>query len=483
MDRSRAASALRQICRREVSNIAAEDMRVLSDPLLAAEGGATDGVNGQRAPRKVASDVHNWLGGNGSQMSSRARSKRAGSSVAERVAEEPVHQGSTWGQVAEDQIPGFFSPVSDIFAVKDMVIGSYVNLLLVFVPLGFAVHYLKMNAVIIFFTNFLGLIPLALILGDCTEDLAVRFGDIIGGLLNATFGNVVELILSIAALQKDLFYVVATSLMGSVLSNLLLVLGCCFLFGGLFYKTQRFNTTVGKAGNSLLMLVCIGIVMPTLLTSINESAKDLALPLSRGIAILLTLVYIIYLYFQLYSHSEIINEKWKDAAAEEGDEEEEEEVPSLSVSGGFLLLGVITVVVAFMSEFLTGSIEEVSQQVPWLNQGFLGMILLPIAGNACEHITAVLVAMKNKMDLSIGVAVGSSVQIALFVIPVMVLVGWAMDKPFTLEFDLFAVIMLTLSVVLTANVTYDGESNYLLGVQLVCVYALLTIAYLIGAAK
>mmetsp|Transcript_29970 Transcript_29970/g.76865 ORF Transcript_29970/g.76865 Transcript_29970/m.76865 type:complete len:495 (-) Transcript_29970:211-1695(-) len=494
MDRSRAASALRRL-QRSTTTPMEDDYRALSMPLVDNEAGGP-------APRSVVSDMSNWMGGMGGQLKGRTRSSRRtqgmshvnsseaeeGLSTLREVPQNAVQQPSTWlGQSAaadEIEIPGLFAPLQDIVTMKDMICGSYINLLLVFVPLGFVVNYMQMNAVVIFFTNFAGLVPLALILGDCTEDLAVRFGDIIGGLLNATFGNVVEMILSVAALQKELYYVVATSLMGSVLSNLLLVLGCCFFFGGMYYKVQRFNTTVGKAGNSLLMLVCIGIIMPTLLVTINPDAKDLALPLSRIIAVMLACVYLVYLYFQLFSHSAIINEKVKvdsDGAFEE--EDEEEEVPSLSVSGGFGLLLLITVVVAFMSEFLTGSIEKVSEQVPWLNQGFLGMIVLPIAGNACEHITAVLVAMRNKMDLSIGVAVGSSVQIALFVIPFMVLAGWAMDKPFTLEFDLFAVIMLTLSVILASFVTYDGASNYLLGVQLICVYLLLTVAYLLGAAK
>eukprot|EP00873_Tetraselmis_striata_P045805 jgi/Tetstr1/466069/TSEL_010656.t1 len=465
MDRSRAASALRRL-QRSTTTPMEDDYRALSMPLVDNEAGGP-------APRSVVSDMSNWMGGMGGQLKGRTRSSRRtqgmshvnsseaeeGLSTLREVPQNAVQQPSTWlGQSAaadEIEIPGLFAPLQDIVTMKDMICGSYINLLLVFVPLGFVVNYMQMNAVVIFFTNFAGLVPLALILGDCTEDLAVRFGDIIGGLLNATFGNVVEMILSVAALQKELYYVVATSLMGSVLSNLLLVLGCCFFFGGMYYKVQRFNTTVGKAGNSLLMLVCIGIIMPTLLVTINPDAKDLALPLSRIIAVMLACVYLVYLYFQLFSHSAIINEKVKvdsDGAFEE--EDEEEEVPSLSVSGGFGLLLLITVVVAFMSEFLTGSIEK-----------------------------AVLVAMRNKMDLSIGVAVGSSVQIALFVIPFMVLAGWAMDKPFTLEFDLFAVIMLTLSVILASFVTYDGASNYLLGVQLICVYLLLTVAYLLGAAK
>lgn len=492
MERSRAASALRRLQRNETSPMAQDYNRALSMPLVNNEGGGDGGTMGP-VPRHVTSDMSNWMGGMGGQLKGRARSRRSlvssaeveeGLSTLREVPTSAAVPASTWGppvDAEEMEVPGMFAPLQDLSAIKDMVLGSYVNLLLVFVPVGFVMHYMKLDAVIIFFTNFLGLIPLALILGDCTEDLAVRFGDIIGGLLNATFGNVVEMILSVAALQKDLFYVVATSLMGSVLSNLLLVLGCCFFFGGMFYRVQRFNTTVGKAGNSLLMLVCIGIIMPTILVTINPDAKELSLPLSRIIAVMLAFVYLVYLYFQLASHSDIINEKYKDDDADE--EDEDEEVPSLSVSGGFGLLFLITVVVAFMSEFLTGSIEKVSEQVPWLNQGFLGMIVLPIAGNACEHITAVLVAMKNKMDLSIGVAVGSSVQIALFVIPFMVLVGWGMDKPFTLEFDLFAVIMLTLSVILASFVTYDGSSNYLLGVQLICVYLLLTVAYLLGAAK
>ena len=288
-------------------------------------------------------------------------------------------------------------------------------------------------------------------------------------MLNATFGNIVEIILSIAALQKGLFLVVQYSLIGSILSNLLLVLGCCFLFGGFYYKTQTFNEVGNRTCSALLFLSCIGITMPTAASVLIEDTKThegLILNLSRGVSVVLLICYLCYLFFQLYTHSEMF-----------GANEEEEEEPAFSLTCALSTLLVITVVVAVASEFLTGSIEEVASSTG-LGTAFLGMIILPIAGNACEHITAIVVAMKNKMDLALGVAVGSSIQIALLAIPLVVIVAWIQGIPFTLDFDPFSTIALTLSVIMANNVTSDSTSHWLLGANLVAVYILVSLCYL-----
>lgn len=365
--------------------------------------------------------------------------------------------------------PGIFAPKTDAKAIWAMLTASYMNLMLFCIPLGIVSGYLGWNPTLVFVSNFFTLIPLALILGEVTEDLAVRFGETIGGLLNATFGNVVELILSIAALQKGLYTVVATSLIGSILSNLLLVLGMCFLFGGMKHKQQRFNALANKVSSSLLFLACIAIIIPTAAKMFygGEIITEKTLfNLSHAIAILLIGLYCCYLFFQLRTHVDYFT----------GEANEDE--PALSLAGALGLLGVITVIVAIASEYLTGAIEAVSKS-SGLNQAFLGLIVLPIAGNACEHITAVFVAVKNKMDLAIGVALGSSIQIAIFVIPVAVLAGWVMGKPFTLDFDSFAVLMLTVSVILAYFVSSDGSSNWLLGLQLVGTYCLIAFVFLL----
>lgn len=365
--------------------------------------------------------------------------------------------------------PGNFAPRADARAVWHMISSSYMNVMLICLPIGIWAGITEANPTLIFTMNFLALIPLALFLGEVTEDMAVRFGDTIGGLLNATFGNVVELILSIAALSRGLYTVVATSLIGSILSNLLLVLGMCFFFGGLKYKEQRFSALANKVSSCLLFLACIGIIIPSTAKVIYGGeviTKDVLFNLSHAIAIVLIFIYAGYLLFQLRTHADLFQG------------EESEEVPALSLSGAVACLVSITLVVAVCSEYLTGAIEAVSES-SGINQAFLGLIVLPIAGNAAEHITAVFVAVKNKMDLAIAVALGSSIQIAVFLIPVVVLAGWAMGRDFTLDFDAFAVLMLTVSVILAYFVSSDGSSNWLLGLQLVATYCLIGFVFLL----
>jgi Ca2+:H+ antiporter len=378
----------------------------------------------------------------------------------------------------ESSSTGFFSPAKDAKAISGLIFSSYLNVLLLVVPFGFLAHFLNWPAGLRFSLNFVALVPLALLLGEVTEDLALRFGDTIGGLLNATFGNAVELILSLAALSKGLYDVVAMSLVGSVLSNLLLVLGCCFLVGGTQYHEQSFNAGFNKVMCALLFLACIAVSLPTagkVFYSRDQLSDGAILHVSHGIAIILIFSYCCYLYFQLKTHKEV-------ATAEEGDgdgdggEGEVAEQPSLSLSGALAMLTGITVIVAFASEFLTGSIEEVSKSYG-ISQSFLGLIVLPIAGNACEHITAVFVAAKDKMDLAIGVALGSSIQIAIFVLPFLVLAGWIINHPFSLALDPVSVVILTLSVIHATFVSSDGNSNWLLGVQLVGTYVLISVLY------
>lgn len=356
----------------------------------------------------------------------------------------------------------------DLFAVKEMLMSSSLNILMLCVPLGIAAQFCNWGATAVFVLNFLALIPLALLLGDVTEDLAVRFGDMVGGLLNATFGNVVEMILSIAALQQGLYTVVAASLLGSILSNLLLVLGCCFLFGGARFRVQNFNAVANQATSSLLFLSCISIVLPTAamqLSTAEEVSHSELLGISRWTALIMLLVYACYLVFQLRTHHDLFC----------GEDEDEE--PVMTFPGAIAVLTGITVTVAICSEYLCGSIEEFSAHTG-LSQAFLGIIVLPIAGNACEHITAVMVAMKNKMDLALGVAVGSSIQIAIFAIPFVVVVGWITGHDFTLDFDPFATLALTVSVMHANFVTSDARSHWLMGVALITNYAVIALVFL-----
>eukprot|EP00126_Sphaerothecum_destruens_P008290 Sdes_comp20165_c0_seq1m13326 len=276
--------------------------------------------------------------------------------------------------------------------------------------------------------------------------------------------------------------VVQTSLLGSIFSNLLLVLGMCFVCGGLKYREQKFNSAGASTFCSLLKLSCLAIIIPSAFTHTMVPKPDplILVYLSRGTALLLLVVYGLYLVFQLKTHSHLFQDEANTCAGscDGGDEEEKEllEEPVLSLGFSIGLLSIVTVFVAFCSEYLMDTLEAVTS-VAGLNQTFLGMILLPIVGNAAEHVTAITVAMKNKMDLSIGVAVGSSTQIAMFVIPLMVLVGWGLGVDMTLSFDAFETIVLMISVMIVNAIIVDGESNWLEGVMLLFSYFMIAVSF------
>ncbi|KAF2645639.1 vacuolar calcium ion transporter-like protein /H(+) exchanger [Massarina eburnea CBS 473.64] len=414
-------------------------------------------------------------------------------------------------------------PVGQQF--RAVLLDSWINVLLIFVPVGFALYYSKKaGPVPIFIVNFIAIIPLAAMLSYATEELAIRVGETLGGLLNATFGNAVELIVSIQALIKHEVTIVKTSLIGSMLSNLLLVLGMSFFLGGMTRLEQFFNVTVAQTAASLLALCIASLIIPTVFHNMiaddnSQGAAQDAVKnseLSRGTAIILLFVYGCYLLFQLKSHVAMYNApsqkvpKRKSSKVEEGaaskgiaaigartaaamggaantkgqifknDEEEEEEddieTPSLSVLGAVITLAFSTTLVAFCSEFMVSSIEGVTATGK-VSTTFVGLILLPIVGNAAEHATAVTVAMKDKMDLAIGVAVGSSMQIALLVLPLIVVLGWIIgEECMTLYFDTFQIATLFVSVLLVNYLIQDGKSHWLEGVLLMSSYLIIALA-------
>lgn len=372
-------------------------------------------------------------------------------------------------------------PHLTITSQLNAVFGSWINIMLAFVPVGIALNYAlddtTNNKIIVFVFNFLAIIPLAAMLSHATEELAMYIGETLGGLLNATFGNAVELIVSIFALMKDEVLIVQTSLIGSMLSNLLLVMGMCFFFGGLRRTEQYFNLTVAQTAASLLALAIGSLFIPTIVAFSNNHQTGVA-AISRGTAVMLLVVYVSYLIFQLRTHIDIYNEPSKKSpktrssknvnlmiaptAAGENQESpvhvegnaieqpdpEEVQTPQLSLYGALITLAVSTVLIAFCAECMVGAINAVSKMV---SKEFIGLILLPIVGNAAEHATAVTVAIKDKMDLAIGVAIGSSLQIALLVLPVMVCVSWfGVGRPdvLTLNFDIFQISVLLIAILL-----------------------------------
>jgi len=384
-----------------------------------------------------------------------------------------------------------FDPIG---STRYLLLGSWLNVLVVFIPLAFVADLLHWSAALRFTMSFMAIIPLAKLLGDATEQLSMKLGQTLGGLLNATFGNAVELIVAIAALMQNQLRLVQMSLLGSVLSNLLLVLGMSFFASGFYFYEATFQMTAAQASSSLLTLACITLILPAAyhaseVDSLNgvadlfKSLKDGSgapnppdaslkglLMLSRGTSIILLLTYIGYLIFQLRTHSQLF-----EADVAEG---EEEEVPDMDpISSGIWLL-IITVITAFAADVLVGSIDETAQQ--WkIPKRFIGLILLPLVGNAAEHVTSVWMACKGKMELTIGVAVGSSIQIAAGMIPLLVIIAWPLQKDLTLFFANFETITLFVSVMLVNLLLQDGRANYMEGVMLMALYLVIALSYLV----
>ncbi|KAI9900661.1 hypothetical protein N3K66_004923 [Trichothecium roseum] len=366
--------------------------------------------------------------------------------------------------------------------LKVTLLSSYVNILLPTVPIGIIAGVLGWGSTAIFVINFLAIIPLAAVLSFATEEISVKLGETMGGLLNATFGNAVELIVSIVALKDGQIEVVQSSMLGSILSNLLLVMGMCFLFGGLKHRgengsgtEQTFSSAVAQATCSLMTLSSASLVIPAALYGVldqrDATGKEQSiLVLSRGTAIILLFLYIVYLIFQLRTHSNLF-----DAEGQFEDAEEAEEA-SMGPIAAAVILVLTTVLVAICADYLVGSIDDIVESAG-ISKAFIGLILIPIVGNAAEHVTAVVVAIRNKMDLAMGVAIGSSIQIALGVTPFLVIVGWAIGQPMTLHFETFETVAFAVSVLVVTYTVQDGKSNYLEGAMLLGLYIIIAVAF------
>jgi len=358
---------------------------------------------------------------------------------------------------------------------KLLSVQNILNVLLVFVPIAIVLELVvHASAEWIFVASCLAIIPLAGLMGKATEHLGEHLGDGIGGLLNATFGNAAELIIAIMALRAGLYDVVKASLTGSIIGNILLVFGLSALIGGLRYPVQTFNKTAANLGTTMLTLAAIGLVVPAIFHFLVEGGPAVSeQDLSLEIAVILMITYILSLIFTLRTHKHLY-------CGGHGDDEEVEEAMGTqgwSTGKSLLVLLVATAFVALMSEFLVGAVEQTAKSFG-MTEVFVGVILVAIIGNAAEHSTAVLMSIKNKMDIAINIAVGSSIQIALFVAPTMVFLSYFIGpRPMDLIFTNFEVLAITLSVAIMALISQDGESNWMEGVQLLAVYAILAIAF------
>lgn len=282
--------------------------------------------------------------------------------------------------------------------------------------------------------------------------------------------------MSIIALKDRQIRVVQASMLGSILSNILLVLGCCFFVGGLRYQEQSFNTTVASTMSSLMAVASASLIIPaTLYAALSQSSQDAGaniLILSHGTALILLIIYVMYLYFQLRTHAQLFEESsGSDSETAHSGEAEEEEERLLNPWAATVALILVTILVAICADYLVGSIDSIVQKTG-MSKTFIGLVLIPIVGNAAEHVTAVVVAYKNKMDLAIGVAIGSSLQIALFVTPFLVILGWVMQVPMTLHFQTFETVAFFISGLVVTLLIQDGKSNYLEGGMCLGMYVL-----------
>jgi len=391
---------------------------------------------------------------------------------AEQYAYKPVSADPASGETGAAPMDGHDRPVAvqeQSGCARDCrglatVLCQPLNILIVFVPAGIASGIMEWGCAPTFACNFIAIVPLAGILGASTEALAVHTGQMIGGLLNATFGNAVEMIVTVNAIKAGLVTVVQGSLLGSILSNLLLVLGMAFFAAGLWIKESHFSSMGASANMTCLALGSIALALPTIYSSLPDASLEDMLMISRISAVLLAVVYALFLVFQLLTHADMFT----------GEGEDEDEQALMSAPTSIVVLVSATCCVAVCSEYLVDSIEGVSEQYG-LPKAFIGVILLPIVGNAAEHATAVTVAAKGKMDLALGVAIGSSTQIALLVVPFSVFVGWYYDVPMSLDFRSFDACVLILAVFLASGVLHDGSSNWLEGAMLVATYILIAI--------
>ncbi|MBJ23820.1 MAG: calcium/proton exchanger [Euryarchaeota archaeon] len=350
--------------------------------------------------------------------------------------------------------------------------------LLLAIPISIYFEFISHNYNGVFFASLFAIMPLAWLMGRATEEISLRVGQGLGAFLNASFGNAAELIIVIFLLigatnasslesATNLITVVQASLIGSILGNLLLVLGLAFVWGGIKHKEQKFSSDAVSTNGSLLMLAMLALIIPATFGQIENQSSDSILNLSRVAALILLMLYLLFLLFQLKTHSYL----FINSAHHHEDEE-----ALLTMKQAVLLLIISTILVAVMAEFLVGSIEHSAESLGW-PPVFIGVILIPLFGNAAEHFTAVTVAGKNKMDLSIGIAIGSSTQVAVFIAPIAVILGWILNVEMTLEFGLFETIATFLAVLIANSICSDGKSNWLEGSLLLGTYAILAVSF------
>ncbi len=345
------------------------------------------------------------------------------------------------------------------------MIDKIFSFLLLFIPITVIAEVRHASPLTLFILSALAIIPLAKFIGEATEELAVYTGPALGGFLNASFGNATELIIGIFALQSGLIEVVKASITGSIIGNLLLVLGSAIFFGGLKKEKQTFNATAAKASGSTLLLAMVALVIPAVFLVTSTTAPSVVVEkLSISVSFLMIGVYLASLFFSLYTHKHLYTE---DVGKYDG---------RWSISRSIFILALSTIAVAFMSRVLVGSIEPLVASFGW-TELFIGVIFVAIIGNVAEHTSAITVAIKGKMDLALQISIGSATQIIMLVAPVLVLISLFFQNQMNLVFNTFELVAIIFSVFIVNSIIEDGESNWFEGAQLLVAYFIMAVAF------
>ncbi|PKA64027.1 Vacuolar cation/proton exchanger 2 [Apostasia shenzhenica] len=366
-------------------------------------------------------------------------------------------------------------------SIYTVILKAKINMLLPFGPSAVILHYLTEKHGWIFFFSLVGITPLAERLGYATEQLAYYTGPTIGGLLNATFGNATEMIISIYALKNGMIRVVQQSLLGSILSNMLLVLGCAFLSGGIVHSNRDlvFNKAAAVVNSGLLLMAVMGLMFPAVLhfthSEVHFGKSELSL--SRFSSCVMLVAYASYLFFQLKGRHKLYSPV-DEGEKENDDDSDEEDIPEITLWESVAWLAVLTAWVSILSGYLVDAIQGASEAMN-MPVAFISVVLLPIVGNAAEHASAIMFAMKDKLDITLGVAIGSSTQISMFLIPFCVVIGWIMGKEMDLNFQLFETASLFITVLVVAFMLQEGTANYFKGLMLILCYLIVAASFFV----
>jgi Ca2+:H+ antiporter len=358
-----------------------------------------------------------------------------------------------------------------LFKSVKLTKSSAIYVLLIFAPIAAGLEFAHADHLVLFVVSAIALIPLAKLIGDSTEHLATYYGPTAGSLLNVTFGNAAEIIIAVVAISAGLLDLVKASITGAIIGNILLILGLSVIAGGFRYKEQTFSRENIGIQSSMLFLAIIGLAVPTILAStILSPLENQVQVLSDALAFILLIVYVLGIVFTFITHKHLFT------PPETAEDIQESHGTHWSKKKSFLLLAVSMAGVIVVSEILVASVETTGEELGF-GQLFVGAIIVGIVGNAAEHSSAILLARKGKMELSIGIAAGSGTQIALFVVPILVFAGIAMGQPFTLVFTLLELATIFLAAIILNLIVHDGKSNWFEGVMLTAVYIIIAIAF------